>query len=311
MGLVRSFQISAVFPNLTVLENVRIALQRTRGHSFDFWRSARALARHDDRALRADRRGRAHRVRGHAGGRARLRPQARARNRDDARARSGDDAAGRADRRHDARGRRADRGADPQGRGEPHRADGRAQPGRRVDAVRPHHGARARRGPGRGRLRARVEASGRGPGLSWEWSMPDERACGVARGAPARGARAAARGARSQRVVRRIARAARRDLRRRGRRGGDAARPQRRRQDDDAEVDHGHRAAARGLDRVRRARDRRACRRTGSPGSGIAYCPEERGIFASLNVEENLLLPPVGARRRAFASSRSSSCSRT
>ena len=27
--------------------------------------------------------------------------------------------------------------------------------------------------------------------------------------------------------------------------------------------------------------------------SGIAYCPEERGIFSSLNVEENLLLPPV------------------
>ena len=26
---------------------------------------------------------------------------------------------------------------------------------------------------------------------------------------------------------------------------------------------------------------------------GIAYCPEERGIFASLNVEENLLLPPI------------------
>src|SRR3954469_9203031 len=35
MGLVRSFQISAVFPHLTVLENVRIALQRKRGHSFD------------------------------------------------------------------------------------------------------------------------------------------------------------------------------------------------------------------------------------------------------------------------------------
>ena len=35
----RSFQISAVFPHLTVLENVRIALQRKRGHSFDFWRS--------------------------------------------------------------------------------------------------------------------------------------------------------------------------------------------------------------------------------------------------------------------------------
>jgi branched-chain amino acid transport system ATP-binding protein len=45
MGLVRSFQISAVFPHLTVLENVRVALQRKRGHSFDFWRSDRALDR--------------------------------------------------------------------------------------------------------------------------------------------------------------------------------------------------------------------------------------------------------------------------
>src|SRR5437879_8989948 len=43
MGLVRSFQISAVFPHLSVLENVRIALQRKRGHSFDFWRTARVL----------------------------------------------------------------------------------------------------------------------------------------------------------------------------------------------------------------------------------------------------------------------------
>src|SRR5262245_47549743 len=39
LGLVRSFQISAVFPHLTALENVRIALQRQRGRSFDFWRS--------------------------------------------------------------------------------------------------------------------------------------------------------------------------------------------------------------------------------------------------------------------------------
>jgi len=43
MGLARSFQISAVFPHLTVLENVRVALQGKRGHSFDFWRSARVL----------------------------------------------------------------------------------------------------------------------------------------------------------------------------------------------------------------------------------------------------------------------------
>jgi branched-chain amino acid transport system ATP-binding protein len=50
MGLVRSFQISAVFPHLTVLENVRIALQRKRGASFDFWRSERVLTALDDRA---------------------------------------------------------------------------------------------------------------------------------------------------------------------------------------------------------------------------------------------------------------------
>jgi branched-chain amino acid transport system ATP-binding protein len=43
MGLVRSFQISAVFPKLTVRENVRIALQRKRGPSFDFWRAERVL----------------------------------------------------------------------------------------------------------------------------------------------------------------------------------------------------------------------------------------------------------------------------
>jgi branched-chain amino acid transport system ATP-binding protein len=51
LGLVRSFQISAVFPHLTVLENVRIALQRKRGGSFDFWRSARVLNALDGRAL--------------------------------------------------------------------------------------------------------------------------------------------------------------------------------------------------------------------------------------------------------------------
>ena len=50
MGLVRSFQISAVFPHLTVLENVRVALQRKRGHSFDFWRSERVLDELNDAA---------------------------------------------------------------------------------------------------------------------------------------------------------------------------------------------------------------------------------------------------------------------
>jgi branched-chain amino acid transport system ATP-binding protein len=50
LGLIRSFQISAVFPHLTALENVRLALQRARGASFDFWRSESVLKVFDDRA---------------------------------------------------------------------------------------------------------------------------------------------------------------------------------------------------------------------------------------------------------------------
>ena len=50
-GMVRSFQISAVFPHLSVLENVRVALQRNLGTSFYFWRSERSLNRLNDRAM--------------------------------------------------------------------------------------------------------------------------------------------------------------------------------------------------------------------------------------------------------------------
>ena len=42
-GVIRSFQISAVFPHLSVLENVRIALQRKLGTEFYFWRSVNSL----------------------------------------------------------------------------------------------------------------------------------------------------------------------------------------------------------------------------------------------------------------------------
>ena len=49
-GIIRSFQISAVFPQLTVLENVRIGLQRATGTSYHFWRSDRSLAHLNDKA---------------------------------------------------------------------------------------------------------------------------------------------------------------------------------------------------------------------------------------------------------------------
>ncbi len=50
-GMIRSFQISAVFPNLTVLENVRVALQRKLGTSFHFWQSEKVLEKLDSRAM--------------------------------------------------------------------------------------------------------------------------------------------------------------------------------------------------------------------------------------------------------------------
>jgi branched-chain amino acid transport system ATP-binding protein len=51
LGLVRSFQISATFGHLTLIENVRIALQRKLGTSFHFWRSERSLDALNDRAM--------------------------------------------------------------------------------------------------------------------------------------------------------------------------------------------------------------------------------------------------------------------
>ena len=50
-GVVRSFQISAVFPHLTVLENVRAALQRDLGTSFHFWKPEKSLFHLHKRAL--------------------------------------------------------------------------------------------------------------------------------------------------------------------------------------------------------------------------------------------------------------------
>ncbi|WP_162786107.1 ATP-binding cassette domain-containing protein [Polynucleobacter necessarius] len=50
-GVIRSFQISAVFPHLTALENVRVALQRGLGTEFHFWRSGDSLNVLNERAL--------------------------------------------------------------------------------------------------------------------------------------------------------------------------------------------------------------------------------------------------------------------
>lgn len=43
LGMVRSFQISSIFPHLSVIQNIRVALQRKMGISFHFWRPKRAL----------------------------------------------------------------------------------------------------------------------------------------------------------------------------------------------------------------------------------------------------------------------------
>jgi branched-chain amino acid transport system ATP-binding protein len=51
MGIIRSFQISAVFPHLTVLQNVRIGLQRQLGTSYHFWKSERSLSQLNGRAM--------------------------------------------------------------------------------------------------------------------------------------------------------------------------------------------------------------------------------------------------------------------
>jgi len=50
-GVIRSFQISAVFPHLTVMENVRIGLQRKLGTAMHFWRSVKTLTPLNDRAM--------------------------------------------------------------------------------------------------------------------------------------------------------------------------------------------------------------------------------------------------------------------
>jgi branched-chain amino acid transport system ATP-binding protein len=51
LGMGRSFQITNIFPNLTVLENTRLAIQAMQGTGFHFWRRAESLVRYSQRAL--------------------------------------------------------------------------------------------------------------------------------------------------------------------------------------------------------------------------------------------------------------------
>ncbi len=50
-GMVRSFQISAVFPHMTALENIRVALQTFEGNSFSFWKSGNCLNKLNERCM--------------------------------------------------------------------------------------------------------------------------------------------------------------------------------------------------------------------------------------------------------------------
>jgi branched-chain amino acid transport system ATP-binding protein len=50
-GMVRSFQISSTFPHMSVLENVRVALQPTLGTAFNFWQSSRTLEQLNGRCM--------------------------------------------------------------------------------------------------------------------------------------------------------------------------------------------------------------------------------------------------------------------
>ena len=50
-GVVRSFQISSTFPNMSVLQNVRVALQQTLGTAFSFWKSERTLNQLNERCM--------------------------------------------------------------------------------------------------------------------------------------------------------------------------------------------------------------------------------------------------------------------
>ncbi len=165
LGLVRSFQISAIFPQLTVLENVRVALQSSYGRAFQFWRSLKAVEPLNRRVTDllqqvglAD----------SAQVRASDLPYGKRRAMEIATTLALDPKVMLLDEPTAGMGhedvepiteliRRAAAG--------PHRRDRRAQPLRRVDAVRPDHRPAARQHPHRGHLPGSLGQSRRHRGL--------------------------------------------------------------------------------------------------------------------------------------------------
>ena len=295
-GLGRTFQISSVFPQLSVLENVRLAVEASRGGAMRIWRRASVARDEVERARWAlSRVGLEDRAALPAGSL----PHGDKRKLELAmlaRRRPAGDPPRRADGRRQ-RGRRAGpRRRDPLGAqgGEEDRPDGRAPHRRRHRARRADRG-HAPRLAARGRHAGARDGERRGAG-----GVPGESRCERRR----RRARDDPRARRRARVPRRVARAAGRLVRgRRGRRDG-AARPERRREDDDAPRGDGARAAARA------GRARRARRSTRLPTHtivrrGVGYVPEDRDVFAG-SASRRTCGSPSATRSRATTSSTTS-----
>jgi branched-chain amino acid transport system ATP-binding protein len=146
LGVVRSFQISAVFPRMSVLENVRIALQRRRGDSFDFWRNQKVLNAYDEEAReRIEEVGLSDFIGEMAGELS----YGRKRALEIATTLALEPAPRRAHGRHGAGGRDPHFGADPAHLGQAHHSDGRTQSLGRRRPLGPDHRAGPRRSAGR------------------------------------------------------------------------------------------------------------------------------------------------------------------
>ena len=183
-GVVRSFQISAVFAHLSVLENVRVALQRKLGTSFHFWQPESSLHSLDARALGAARaRSTSRRTRALPAvelsyGRKRALEIATTLAMEPTLMLLDEPTQGMGLEDVDRI-----RPADQEGRGQPHGADGRAQHERRRLDRRHDHRAGARRDAGRRPVRRGVEEPGRDRGLhghartpSWPGRTDGDRA---------------------------------------------------------------------------------------------------------------------------------------